>query len=136
MTYEWKLGGFRHLFYLTMEQSLKVAKINYILQVLIVFSYITGKAAVGFLVLRVIGRDSSVWRKWAVYTVIAATAIINGLDCIFTYVQCSPPRALWDPSIPHKCWDPSVQSRFAIFTASTYFLTNISAYEPTLSQDL
>ncbi|KAM3071006.1 hypothetical protein ACMFMG_009912 [Clarireedia jacksonii] len=118
MAKQWSLGGFRHLHYLTMEESLRVAKLNYILQVIIVFSYITGKAAVGFLVLRVIGRDSFVWRKWAVYTVIGATAIINGLDCIFTYVQCSPPRALWDPSIPHKCWDPSVQSRFAIFTAS------------------
>ncbi|KAF7863820.1 hypothetical protein EAF04_006785 [Stromatinia cepivora] len=125
MTYEWTLGGFRHLYYLDLEQTMKVAKVNYIIQVVIVFAFITGKAAVGCLVLRIMSGDSTAWRRWFVYGAIALTALINGLDCIFTYVQCSPPKALWDPSIPHTCWDPNVQSRFAIFTAAENCLADI-----------
>ncbi|KAF7902746.1 hypothetical protein EAF00_002649 [Botryotinia globosa] len=125
MTYEWKLGGFRHLYYLDLEQTMKAAKFNYIIQVVIVFAFITGKAAVGFLVLRIMSGDTTAWRKWLVYGAMGLTALINGLDCIFTYVQCSPPKALWDSSIAHTCWHPSVQSRFAIFTAAENCLADV-----------
>ncbi|ESZ98102.1 hypothetical protein SBOR_1481 [Sclerotinia borealis F-4128] len=125
MTYEWKLGGFRHLYYLLPAQVMQVAKMNYIIQVNIVFAFITGKAAVGFLVLRIMSGDSTAWRRWLVYGAMGLTALINSLDCIFTYVQCSPPRALWDPSIAHTCWDPNVQSRFAMFTAAENCLADI-----------
>lgn len=125
MTYEWHLGGFRHLYYLDLAQTMKVAKLNYIIQVNIVFAFITGKAAVGFLVLRIMSGDSTAWRRWLVYGAMGLTALINGLDCIFTYVQCSPPKALWDPSVPHTCWDPRIQSRFAMFTAGLYFHVNV-----------
>ncbi|RAL68231.1 hypothetical protein DID88_008934 [Monilinia fructigena] len=125
MTYEWKLEGFRHLYYLLPAQVMKVAKINYMIQVNIVFAFITGKAAVGFLVLRIMSGDSTTWRRWLVYGAMGLTALINGLDCIFTYVQCSPSRALWNPSIPHTCWDPNIQTRFAMFTAAENCLADI-----------
>ncbi|QSZ29483.1 hypothetical protein DSL72_003997 [Monilinia vaccinii-corymbosi] len=125
VTYEWKLGGFRHLYYLLPEQEIQVAKIHYIILVNVIFAYINGKAAVGFLVLRIMSGDSTAWRRWLVYGTMGLTALINILACIITYVQCSPPRALWDTSIPHTCWDARYQIRFAMVTAAENCLADI-----------
>jgi hypothetical protein len=114
----WKLGGFRHLDSLSVPQQLASLKFNYIFQVFCVFDFIVAKAAVGFLVLRIIGAAGGRWRKWLLYVVMAVVAVTGSLDCIFTYVQCSPPKALWEPSIPHTCWNPKIQSNYAIFTAA------------------
>ena len=47
--------------------------------------------------------------------------IFNSVDCILTFVQCNPPRALWMPQLiasgEAKCWDSRVQADFAIFLA-------------------
>jgi hypothetical protein len=117
LTVDASLGGFRHIYFLTAAESTQILKINYIAQLFVVLSYVVGKAAVGFLVLRIMGKNSD-WRKWLIYTVMILTAVVGILDSIFTYAQCNPPQALWDPSVPHTCWAPSVQANFAIFTSS------------------
>lgn len=34
---------------------------------------------------------------------------------ILTFVQCDPPRALWEPVPGAKCWDPSIKAGYATF---------------------
>lgn len=114
ITYQASIQGFRHLFYLQPEQIPEVAKINYILQVLGIFSYVTAKASVGCLILRLLPPKSRV-RKSIIWSVIIFTFIVNSLNCIFTFAQCDPPKALWEPNIPAHCWNPKVQPNFAIF---------------------
>ncbi|KAL9120674.1 MAG: hypothetical protein Q9187_002773 [Circinaria calcarea] len=87
LTYSATLGGFRHIYFLTPTQGRAILKINYIIQVVIVFAYTTGKAAVGFLVLRIMG-PNSFYRKWLIYGIMILTFVVGSLDCIFTYVQC------------------------------------------------
>lgn len=93
---------------------------NYILQVLGIFSYVTAKASVGCLILRLLPLKSR-GRKWIIISVIVLTFIINSLNCIFTFVQCDPPKALWENKIPAHCWDPKVQVDFAFFSTGKTF---------------
>lgn len=51
-------------------------------------------------------------------------AVVGILDCIFTFIQCSPPQALWEMTPNADCWDPSVQPNFAIFTAAVNALAD------------
>lgn len=46
----------------------------------------------------------------AIFTVMATLCII------FTYAQCNPPRALWEPVPGAKCWNPDSQANFSIAT--------------------
>ena len=92
--------------------------------------------AVSLLVLRIVGFKStskltikSTLSKRLIYCTLALVWIMAIICCILTYAQCDPPRALWEPEIPHNCWDPLVQSRFAIATRSecqlsTYVILN------------
>lgn len=140
VTYQASLQGFRHLFYLQPQQVPEVAKVNYIMQVLGIFSYVTAKASVGYLILRLLPPKSR-WRKWIIWSVIILTFIINSLDCIFTFLQCDPPKALWEINTPAHCWNPKVQSDFAIFVACkttkchecSVSLSNFSAAENILA---
>lgn len=77
--------------------------------------------SVAFLILRLVG-PSTFWRKWSLYTSIGLI-FIGALASILTFVQCSPPRALWEgpQNVPGaKCWNPKSQSDFAIFTGSRF----------------
>ncbi|KAK0702006.1 hypothetical protein B0T26DRAFT_744917 [Lasiosphaeria miniovina] len=117
VTYMASIGGSRHVYYLTMEQTLRAVKFSWISQPWAIFCFATGKASVAFLTLRFIGRNTF-WRKWILYYIIVTIFIANGLGCIITFVQCDPPRALWTPDIPAKCWDPSVQLHYNYFLSA------------------
>ena len=114
VTWQSSLGGFRHLRDVPEQRLSKVALINYVMQVVCVFSYVTGKASVGFLILRFLG-PTTFWRKWTIWTVMILTLIVNSINCIITFAQCDPPRALWDHGVTARCWDPRVQAKFAMF---------------------
>ena len=91
-------------------------------------SLTTAKMSVAFLILRLVG-PSTFWRKWLLYTSIGLTFIIGTLASILTFVQCNPPRALWEGPqnvTGAKCWNPKSQSDFAIFTGSRFEITNFS----------
>ena len=114
ITYQSSLGGFRHLFYVPPEHLSEVAKVNYIFQVVGIFSYVTAKASVGYLILKILG-PKSFWRKWSIWFIVILTFISNSINCILTFAQCDPPRALWELQIPAKCWDPKVQLSYALW---------------------
>lgn len=119
VTYLASIGGCRHLYYLSPVQRLNSVKYNWITQPWGIFAFATGKISVACLILRIIG-PNTFWRKWTLYGIIASVFIINALGCIFSFVQCNPPRALWTPEIvgPDTCWNPKTQSNYAIFLSS------------------
>ena len=114
VTWESRLGGFRHLADVPVQRLSEVALLNYVLQAVAVFSFATAKASVGCLILRFLGPKSS-WRRWVIWGSIILTFVTNSINCILTFAQCSPPRALWDHSIEARCWNPNVQLGFAMF---------------------
>jgi hypothetical protein len=62
-------------------------------------------------------RLSQGWMRWLVWFIIASVNIFLGLSCIFTYVQCTPVRRLWDNSIPGTCWPQNVVVRYNTFSS-------------------
>lgn len=115
------------MFYLSQQQALYVTKLNYVAQPFGIVAVGTGKVAVGILVLRLLGASSR-WRKIFLWVLLALNVIITILAAIFTFTQCNPPAALWEPSLRDtaQCWDPSVQSNFSIFSASLNSFTDFT----------
>jgi hypothetical protein len=109
-------GGGRHLYYLTPQQQMLVIKFNWIAQVFGIMAFAAVKISVSLLIMRIITLNN-VWMRYVLWFVMGSMALFSVLDCIFNFVQCDPPRALWEPNIPHKCWDSRVQSGIAIFNA-------------------
>lgn len=112
-------GGTRHVYYLTAPQATYVVRLNYIAQPFGIMAVATGKLAVGFLILRLVGSTSK-WRKYSLWFLMILTTIISILAAVFTFTQCQVPAALWNPALRQTthCWEPAVQSNFSIFSAS------------------
>lgn len=104
VTYLATIGGSRHLYYLTQEQTLLAVKWSWISQPWGIFLFATGKSSVAILILRIIGKTKTS-RKWILYAAIVSIFIVNSLGCIFTFAQCDPPKALWTPGLPAHCWN-------------------------------
>ncbi|ERF71197.1 hypothetical protein EPUS_06026 [Endocarpon pusillum Z07020] len=117
ITYQSSLGGFKHIYSVTPANLPEVGKVNYMLQAWGLFSFVTGKAAVGYLILRVMG-NRFVWQKWTIWVAIVLTLVLNSVNIVLTFVQCDPSRALWQKDIKAKCWDPKVQADFAFFVSA------------------
>lgn len=123
VTYQASLQGLRGQIYIHPQKISETIKVKYIVEVLCVFSYATAKASVGCLILRLLPPKSR-GRKWIIFSVIVLTFIVNSLNCIINFVQCDPPRALWENKIPAHCWDPKVQVGYDIFTSGKTFECN------------
>lgn len=121
-TYYASIGGLRHLFDLTADQQSQVIRINWVTQPWVIFGFATGKISVALLILRIIG-PNSFWRRWILYFAMVTVFILNSIDCIITFTQCNPPKALWEPQLvaegKAKCWNPHIQADYAIFLSST-----------------
>ncbi|GAW14082.1 hypothetical protein ANO14919_034740 [Xylariales sp. No.14919] len=119
-------GGFRDAPYRDVQQMAFVLKLNYIARPFAVFSVLLVKIAVGYLVLRILGRSSSKGIKYFVWTLLGINTLIGVLDAIFTFTQCDIPAALWDVSLAPKahCWNPKTKSDFGTFSASLNVVTD------------
>ncbi|KAI1372863.1 hypothetical protein F4677DRAFT_449117 [Hypoxylon crocopeplum] len=112
-------GGTRHVYYLEEEEMEYVLKLDYIAQPFGIVAVGTGRIAVGFTILRVLGSTSK-WRRQTLWALMALTSAITTVTAIFTFTQCKDPTALWQPSKRPTtfCYDPSIQNNFSIFSAS------------------
>ncbi|KAF2236998.1 hypothetical protein EV356DRAFT_530507 [Viridothelium virens] len=111
-------GGARHLYYLSPSQLSTAVRWNWIAIPFGIAAIATGKISTAFLVLRIMGRNGF-WRKWFLYFGSAFTAAVSTIAITLTFAQCSPSRALWNPTLPGAhCWDPRVNTDFSIFTAA------------------
>ncbi|KAF2964104.1 hypothetical protein GQX73_g9479 [Xylaria multiplex] len=117
VTYLASIGGARHVFYLSPEQTISALKWSWVSQPWAIFLFATGKASVASLTLRFVG-PNAFWVKFTLYFIIVTIFIVNSLGVIFTFVQCNPPRALWTPGLEASCWDPQVQTNFNYFLAA------------------
>ena len=112
-------GGARHLYYLTPQELHAASKWNWISQPFGTMAIAFGKISVGLLLLNIIGPNTK-WRKWTIWINLTFFFIVSILASLFNYVQCNPPRALWDVVPDAKCWDPRIQPDFAIFVSCEY----------------
>src|SRR5699024_6326444 len=119
--------GYRHVYYLSDDAIVKALEYNFMLRATVILSYASGKASIGALILRLIGHQN-MWQKWAVWFLIIFTAIVNILNCIFNFVQCSPVSANWDMRVRPSatCWDGTAQLKFAYFMCGTKFFLTVS----------
>ncbi|PSN71464.1 hypothetical protein BS50DRAFT_618472 [Corynespora cassiicola Philippines] len=124
-------GGTRHLYYLKPNDMFEVLKWSYAFQCWGIFACTPAKLSVALLINRIM-RPFRGWRFWVLVVSITLMIIINTLDSIFTYVQCDPPKALWDKTITDaKCWHPSIQTNISIAQAAyNVFVDGILAVIP------
>ena len=109
-------GGERHAIYLSIAQLRSVVRLNWISQGFGIMTFGTSKVSIALLVLRFTG-PGNVWQKRSLYFCMISSMLVNSLGAIITFVQCNPPRALWEEVPNSRCWNPKVQSGFAIFTS-------------------
>ncbi|KAH1411909.1 hypothetical protein KXV95_001126 [Aspergillus fumigatus] len=117
VTLQDSVGGYRHLYYLDKDAAVRALELNFILRGVHIIGYATGKASIGAFILRLIGRQN-MWQKWVVWVLIIFTTLVNVLNCIFNFVQCSPVQGNWDPRVSAKCWEKRAQLKFAYFMCS------------------
>ncbi|KAL8831610.1 MAG: hypothetical protein Q9191_000761 [Dirinaria sp. TL-2023a] len=115
-------SGCRHLFYLTPQQAMSASRLNWITQPVAIMALALGKVSVALLILRIMGK--SFWRRIFLYFSMISAILFCGLAIIFTFAQCRPVQALWNPALVQmgkaKCWKPQTQSNFSIFVGSMY----------------
>jgi hypothetical protein len=58
------------------------------------------------------------WKRQLVWASIVTINLFLGLSALFTYVQCSPIKRLWDSTVPGKCWDPHVIVKYNSFSSA------------------
>lgn len=109
------------MYYLTPAEIEHAAKISWIEVTLTIMTVSIAKISVALLILRIPGPSGS-WRKGVLYTSIVLSFVIGASTSIVGFVQCSPPRALWEGpmNVPGaRCWNPNVQVRVSTFQGST-----------------
>jgi len=76
-------------------------------------SFAVPKFAVALLIMQLMPP----WKhgKWFLYFITISLLCFSAPDCIFVFVQCSPPNSLWDPSVPSQCWPFSVVFYYSAF---------------------
>lgn len=110
-------GGTKHTADIPPDRLQFVLKLNWATQPFAILALATSKISVALLLLRILG-PSAFWRRWFLISSMVLVFIFNSLAAIFSFVQCSPPRALWEKVPDAKCWDPRSQSAFSVFSAS------------------
>ncbi|TVY88369.1 hypothetical protein LAWI1_G008055 [Lachnellula willkommii] len=118
------IGGARHVYYLTKEEIPNAAKWSWISQPWGVFLFAPGKAAVAFLILRIMG-PNTFWRKWFLAAMFSGIKIRYIIDLssrgdftwgaynlqawtgaeAFIMIVCGnipPLQPLWDRFVTHK----------------------------------
>ena len=113
-----KHGGCRHIFYLSDSQKVYVLRLNWLSQPFCVLALITGKISVALLILRMLAKVQK-WQRWFLYAVIASVTVVGLVNCLLQFAQCSPPRALWTPSIAMKsrCWAPKILTAYSMWAS-------------------
>jgi hypothetical protein len=98
-------------------------KYNWATQPWGIFGFATGKISVSLLIYRLIGPGQR-WIRYVLWFIMLSVLTINLLGCVFTFVQCNPPAALWDTSLVTEgkavCWKSNVQSDYAMFLSCKF----------------
>ena len=88
-----------------------------IFESLVISVFTTGKIAMALTLLRIIGTIKD-WRKWVLYFLMISVSLLNSLSCVFLFVECEPPKALWESTPSAKCWTPKTYRFYYIIIFS------------------
>ncbi|KAG8158424.1 hypothetical protein KVR01_011546 [Diaporthe batatas] len=86
----------RHADALTPDDILQVAKWNWIPQPFSIMNLAAVKLSISFLLLRILGPYAK-WSKLFLHVNMVLFTASMAVASILTFVQCDPPRALWEP---------------------------------------
>lgn len=111
-----RYGVGKHLATLSSQDTIAAIKLSEIANVFGILAFCIPKVAVALLLVRVMAPVQR--EKWFLYSMTGGVTIAGIINCIFTFVQCRPVSALWDPIIAATatCWNPRV------FVNYTYFV--------------
>lgn len=76
-------------------------KLEIIGQGVCIFNILISKAAVSFLLLRIVTRT---WHKIFIWFCFITTSIIVIWCTISIFIQCIPVEAVWNPNVVGNCW--------------------------------
>ncbi|MCJ1292579.1 hypothetical protein MMC34_004130 [Xylographa carneopallida] len=88
-----KLGGCRHVQYLTPSQTTQVTEINWVNQPFAVLAIATSKVSVALLILRLQGPCK--WRTYLLYFLAISIWTYAAAIVVVVFTQCRPYTALW-----------------------------------------
>lgn len=108
----------RHTYYLDSDQIRHAQKWNWIVRPTGIMSIPFAKISISLFILRLLG-PADKWQRWFLFVNMVLFSIVSILGCILTFVQCDPPRALWEEVSNATCWDPAIDLDWATFS-STY----------------
>jgi hypothetical protein len=106
----------RHIYYLDLYQITEATKWNWIVRPIDIMSIPFAKVSISLFILRLLG-PADKWQKWFLYVNMTLFTVVSLLGSILTFIQCDPPRALWDTVSHATCWNPAVDADWATFTS-------------------
>ncbi|KAF7528052.1 hypothetical protein G7054_g10244 [Neopestalotiopsis clavispora] len=107
----------RHAAWLPASDIAQVAKWNWIIQPFGIMDLPFVKLSISVLFLKLLGPKDK-WQRWFLYVNMVLFTIVFVLASIFSFVQCNPPRALWEVVPGSSCWDPAIQANWGTFGSS------------------
>lgn len=113
----------RHIYYLPRDDGILATKLDWLCQAFFIAALTGGKISVAFLILRI---SNTKWHAYFLHTINIALLIINLPLIVWTYCQCRPTAALWDPAVKGECQEPKLQGGFAVFQGCMSLLSPIT----------
>ncbi|MCJ1386029.1 hypothetical protein MMC17_009154 [Xylographa soralifera] len=119
------LGLGRHLGCYSLESAITAGKLQYIAEVLEIFSTIFTRTSVALFVIRLFAVTKRLRRLLYAYTgfMIISLAVTGGL----VFGQCTPDEALWNPglALTAKCWSPTVRDFIDYYNGAVSILSDL-----------
>ena len=101
-----KVGGTRHVYYLSSRSLESALKFYWISQCFCVLALVFGKLSVGFLILRIGVPNKRI--RLLLYFLMGSQFILGSIAIILVWAQCIPIIKLWKALTPGKCWNPQI----------------------------
>ncbi|KAL9021484.1 MAG: hypothetical protein Q9185_001277 [Variospora sp. 1 TL-2023] len=117
----------RHIYYLPRDDGILATKLDWLCQAFFIAALTGGKISVAFLILRI---SNTKWHTYFLHTINIALLIINLPLIVWTYCQCRPTAALWDPAVKGECQEPKLQGGFAVFQGCMSLLSSRQSRPP------
>lgn len=86
---------------MTSDEYTEAMKWEVIGQGLGIFNIVTSKAAVAFLLLRIVEQT---WHKMYIWFCIVTNSLLASWCTLAIFVQCMPVHKVWDPMHDGECW--------------------------------
>ncbi|XPS75893.1 hypothetical protein M3J07_007957 [Ascochyta lentis] len=123
-------GGCQHIWDVQkrgMDNLTRAILLNWTSQIFGIVGVATGKISISALLLAILRDTGWRWQRIYLWTVTIVLTSCVAISCsLLTFLQCSPPRRLWDPRIEGTCMDPKIMAAYGIFTGSFYTFADAS----------